>query len=336
MKLGMAAVPRPAAVPRLRATACLVAAAGLVAGACMVLLPGRALAQQAADTTASRAPAAREGLLPAVRPFRWPAADPLAPRMGVAMVSTDLLATQGPERPAFQLPNRSAAARELVAMVALGGVLPVALLQESPAGYAALVLEGRVFARFRVELRERDDMGQDWFVGGGVEVVRSRFSGRAMLMHRSSHLGDEFIEATGARRIEFGSEHVDLLGAWDVPGLARLYGGGSLIFRSYLGWNPTLRQLVSHDRAILQLGADREWRPFDDGRVAVVAGADWQAAERTGWRRGLAGTAGMAVHARESGRWLKVLLRYYDGPSLMGEFFLTPERLYGLELHMVF
>ena len=78
------------------------------------------------------------------------------------------------------------------------------------------------------------------FVGGGFEMQHKAWSGRAAIIHRSSHLGDEFIEMTGAERIEFGSEQLDLLAAYDVAGIARVYGGGSWIFRSYLGWEPQL------------------------------------------------------------------------------------------------
>jgi hypothetical protein len=295
-----------------------------------------AAAAALAVPTASASGQAADRLLPDVRPFRSPAASLLAPRLAVALVSTDLLANQHPDRPPFAVRGLAAAARETVATVALGGVLPVWLLAEWPDGSAALVAEGQVFGRFRVERPERDDMGQDWFVGFGAEVLRGRWSGRAMLMHRSSHLGDEFVQATGARRIEFGSEHVDVLAAWDVPGLARLYGGGSWIVRSYLNWDLRLQRLELRDRAIVQLGADRAWFAFDDERVAVVAGVDWHAAERTEWRRGLGGSVGIAIHGRQSGRSLQLLLRYYDGPSVMGEFFLTPERLYGMELQAVF
>jgi hypothetical protein len=300
-------------------------AVAAVAAAAALAVPGAPAAGQVAGR-----------LLPDVRPFRSPAAAPLAPRLAAALVSTDLLANQAADWPPFELRQQSPPAREVVATVALGGVLPVWLLAEWTDGAAALVVEGQIFGRFRVERPERDDMGQDWFVGFGAEVQRSRWSGRAMLMHRSSHLGDEFVEETGARRIEFGSEHIDLLAAWELPGLARLYGGGSLIFRSYLNWDPRLQRLGLRDRAIVQLGADREWFAFDDDRVAIVAGVDWHAAQRTEWRRGLGGALGLAVYGRQSGRSLQLLFRYYDGPSLMGEFFLTPERLYGLELQAVF
>jgi hypothetical protein len=215
-------------------------------------------------------------------------------------------------------------------------VLPVLLLADGPDGHALLVVDGRVFSRFRVEKESRDDMGQDWFIGGGVEATRARWSGRALIMHRSSHLGDEFVVETGAQRIEFGSEHIDVFAACDAPGLARIYGGSSLIFRSYLRRDTLLRELALSDRAVVQLGADREWRPWRDERLAITAGVDLQAAERTEWRRAVSASLGAGFRGRESGRMMQLVLRFFDGPSPMGEFFLTSERYWALELQASF
>ncbi|MBR9989889.1 MAG: DUF1207 domain-containing protein [Gemmatimonadetes bacterium] len=278
---------------------------------------------------ACAAPVSGQRLLPEVRHFRTPVADPHAARMAVGLQRTNLLATQGPERPPYILPGADDAASEIVAAVGIGGIFPLLEVSRSPRGGVTIYADGRVFSRFRIELESRDDMGQDWFVGGGAEMRSGAWSGRAAIIHRSSHLGDEFVEMTGAERIEFGSEQLDLLAAYDVAGIARVYGGGSWIFRSYLGWEPRLVSLGVRDRALLQLGADRVWNPWSGSPVAVYAGADVQTAERTDWDTGISAALGIGVQQRRS---LRLMLRFYDGPSTMGEFFLTPERFYSLEL----
>ena len=273
-------------------------------------------------------PAAGQRLLPDVRYFRTPIADPFAARTAVALQHTNVLETQGPERPAFTLPDPDDAASDVVAAVGIGSIIPLIQLSQSPSGGVLMYADARVFSRFRIEYESRDDMGQDWFVGGGFEMQHNAWSGRAAIIHRSSHLGDEFIEMTGAERIEFGSEQVDVTAAYDVPGIARVYGGGSWIFRSYLGWEPQLVALGVRDRALLQFGADNMWRPWQ-GPLAVYAGIDLQTAERTDWDMGFAAAAGIGVQARRS---FRLMARLYDGPSTMGEFFLTPERYFALEL----
>ena len=264
-------------------------------------------------------------LLPEVRHFRSPVADPHAARLSVGLMHTNVLETQGPERPPFTIPDPEDAGSDVVAAVGIGAVFPLLQFSDNVLMYA----DARVFSRFRVEYESRDDMGQDWFVGGGLEMRQGAWSGRAAIMHRSSHLGDEFVEMTGAERIEFGSEQLDVTAAYDLAGVARVYGGGSWIFRSYLGWEPQLVALGVRDRAQVQVGADNVWVPWAGRPVAVYGGVDVQAAERTDWDAGVAGAIGIGVQAQRS---FRLMLRAYDGPSTMGEFFLTPEQYFTLEL----
>ncbi|HUF50340.1 MAG TPA: DUF1207 domain-containing protein [Longimicrobiales bacterium] len=268
-------------------------------------------------------------ILPRVRYFRTPIADPAATRISVGLLATNLLAQQGDERPEFTLPDAEDSAHDVVAAVSVGAVFPLLHVAQWPGGGVTLVSEFKVFSRFRIEYPSRDDMGQDWYVGGGVEARRNEWSGRAAIIHRSSHMGDEFALQTGAQRIEFGSEQLDITAAYDVPGMLRTYGGVTWIFRSYLSWEPLLDGLNIRDRAVVQLGADREWQPFTNRLVALYAGVDAHAAERTDWDVGIAAAAGIGVHNERS---LRLMLRAYNGPSMMGEFFRTSERYYALEL----
>lgn len=287
------------------------------------------LAMVLAASAVCAAPGSAQRLLPEERYFRPPIADPYAARFSVGLLQTNVLETQGPERPPFTIPDPEDASSDVVAAVGIGAIFPLIRLAQSPRGGVMMYADARVFSRFRIEYESRDDMGQDWFVGGGFEIQRDAWSGRAAIIHRSSHLGDEFIEMTGAERIEFGSEQLDVTAAYDVAGIARVYGGGSWIFRSYLGWEPRLVALGVRDRALFQVGADRVWRPRDGRPLALYAGLDVQTAERTEWDTGIAAALGIGVQTRRS---FRLMARFYDGRSTMGEFFLTPERYFTLEL----
>ncbi|CAN5694001.1 hypothetical protein BH23GEM10_BH23GEM10_14210 [soil metagenome] len=295
-----------------------------------------ALAMGVVGTDVHAQPARVGELLPARSLVRTPLADPHGSRIGTAVLVTNLLATQGPEREPFTLPDPEDSAVDVVAAVTLGVVLPLITLAEWESGAAVLVTEGKVFSRFRLEYEGRDDMGQDWMIGGGVEARDGRVSGRALFMHTSSHIGDEFALEAGAQRIEFGSEQLALFAAYDLSGASRVYGGLGWIFRSYLDWDDRLADLGVEDRATVQLGADGEWRPTDGGPARVYAGLDVQAAERTEWDAGWSLAAGIGIDTGSSGRIgrvLRIMLTVYDGPSTMGEFFLTQERYYGLEVN---
>jgi hypothetical protein len=276
------------------------------------------------------APVAGQGrLLPETRYLRVPVAEPLAPRISVSLMSTSLLAEAGPERPPFTLPDPADAARDVVAAVSIGAVFPLLQVAQWDGGGVLLMADGRIFGRFRIEYPGRDDMGQDWFVGGGLEAAHRRWSGRLAVMHRSSHLGDEFAAESGAERIEFGAEHLEALAAYQLPGVARLYGGGTWVFRSYLRWSDHLRGLGVYDRGVVQAGLDREWQPWQDPRYRVLAGADVQAAERTGWTPAYSAAVGAGITTNRS---LMLMVRAFDGRSHLGQFFLTHERYVSLEL----
>jgi hypothetical protein len=283
----------------------------------------------AVPVAAQRAPV----VLPAIRHFESPRADLVEPRSAGALVLTDILATRGPERPRFVVPDSAAAAREVQAVASLGATLPLLKLATWREGGAVLVGQGGVLARFRIERPSRDDMGQDWFVALPVEARWRAWSGRFRPSHRSAHIGDEFADATGAQRIEFGGEALDVHVARDIAS-TRIYAGGSWIWYSYTQRESFLRELDRGDRFIAQLGLDGAWGTRPGGRADLIGSVDVQFAERTGWRRQLSAVGG--IRWRGPLQALELVVRVYDGPSAMGQFFATPERFVALELIAAF
>jgi hypothetical protein len=293
-----------------------------VLAAALLPLLAADLGAQADDSRWSRA-------LPARSWVRPPVADPLEPRFGVGLLQTDILSRRGPERAPFVLADPEDAERDLVAAVALGLTIPLYDLAQWRGGGLLLTGHAAVFSRFRIEYPSRDDMGQDWVVGGGLEAARNEWAGRLRIHHRSSHLGDEFAQATGATRIEFGGEAIEALVSRSLPAGARVYAGGGWIFHSNTAAETVLAQLGRDDRWLAQLGADIERYPWAGGRVGVRAGVDWQAAQRTNWQGAFAAAAGVEVRGHSA---MGIMLRYFTGPSTMGEFFLTRESYGSVEL----
>jgi hypothetical protein len=307
-------MPQPAGLTACGAIALLVAITG-----------PRAAAAQAR-------PSAWDRVLPGRTWFRSPVADPLEARLAAGLLRTDVLSRRGPEREPFTLADPADARSDLEAAVVLG-VTP-ALYDIAVWRGGGLLLTGNaaLFARFRVEYSSRDEMAHDWVAGGGVEARHRAWSGRLRVQHRSSHLGDEFAQSTGATRIEFGGESVELLASYSANEVVRLYGGGSWLFHSTTEEETVLAPLGRRDRWTVQAGADAERYPWARGRVGFRAGVDWQAAQRTSWRGAIAAAAGLTLRGRGS---FALLLRYFDGPSTMGEFFLTDESYWALELSTV-
>lgn len=267
--------------------------------------------------------------LPTGRYFPGPFADPTEPRMSIGLLVTDVLASFGGERDPFDLPDPDDAASDWQAAAAIGATVPLFRFGRSATGGWLLAAQAGVFARFRIEYPSRDDLGQDWIVAGVLEHADRNLSGRLRLSHRSSHLGDEFVQLTGAERIEFGGEALDLNVGWTVPDIARFYGGASWIFRSYTRHLPPLASRGIGDCCVLQIGADGAWHPFNNQSLEIVAGIDLQTAERVEWKTWSSLAAGITwrVGPRSAG----FVFRFFDGRSALGQFFDTPERYGSLE-----
>lgn len=271
---------------------------------------------------------------PAASYFAPPLADPSEIRMAAGLYGTDLFDPSKPsrERPDFTFSDPASMRRDVHGAVALGGTLPLWRAPERADRGLLFGVQAGVFARFRVEEPSRDYAASDWLVAMPVEFFVDRLSGRVRVLHRSAHLGDELMGTTGASRIEYGHEAVDALLAFTLTPGARLYGGGAWVFRSNTRNEPTLRSLGERvlDVWVAQLGADGEWFPWADGRVGLLAGIDWRGAQESEWRGRTAAAVGLGARGEAGG--LRLLLRYFDGPSPVGEFFLTDERFWGLEV----
>jgi len=268
----------------------------------------------------------RSVLLPAVRHFASPVADPFEPRFAIGLVRTNLFESVGPERPDYTTSPGTDA--EVQATAAIGATFPIALIAGA-SGSVVIAVQAGVFARFRIQKPSRDDLGQDWVVGVPIEMAWNNASARIRIAHRSSHLGDEFSESTGAQRVEVGGETIDGLFALRF-GAVRVYGGGGWVFHSNTDNTDILRDLDREDRFTLQAGGDAEFRPFTNRRLSIVAGADWQSNERTNWHSMFALAA--AIRATAGSRDIRFTTRYSGGASALGQFFLTREQAWSVEL----
>lgn len=277
-------------------------------------------------------------LFPHVRYFEPLIADPLEPRLGVSLLTTNLFqdAPHGRERlEPFTIPDPEDSRSDVTAGTAIGGTLPVwHLKQWNEQDGIVIGAQAGVLGRFRIEYPTREDVGQDWFVGMPIEIRRGEWSGRLRFMHRSSHLGDELVETTGAARVEVGGEFIDFMVAYSPVPDVRLYGGSAWIFRSYTNILPALTEQGWHDRTLVQLGVDGSTWPWMNGALGLVGGADWRRAQRTNWQDSFAAAGGFAIRTPTGSA--RLVARYFTGVSLLEQFFLSKETYWGLELSMDF
>ncbi len=283
---------------------------------------------------------------PGTRLFRPPMAAPLEPGFRGAAVSTDLLRgdTQGAERPPPEVGDLRPGGRDFQGIVSLGESYPVRRFGRGRTGVQVGIQVG-VTARFRLATSANEYVASDWVVGLPVEFARRGVEGRFLLFHRSAHLGDEIMERAGVGRVGFGHEGATLLLATarspGDPGGAQ--GGGVRPLRGYAGVTRILRSETSGTLEELGRGWDDGWEmhagaelergiPATGSPLAGFVAVDLTSAERTNWQTQWGVLAGTSF--RVGSRSGRAALRWLHGPSMHGEFFLTPETAWGLEFRL--
>src|SRR5256886_10060105 len=85
-----------------------------------------------------------------------------------------------------------------------------------------------VFSEFNMESSTTDLLNTDYLVGLPLTYRHGSLATRLRLYHQSSHLGDEYMVHTNARRIDLTFQAVELLVASETARW-RVYGGGDLV-----------------------------------------------------------------------------------------------------------
>lgn len=234
------------------------------------------------------------------------------------------------ERPPFDFSGQDGLDVDIQGEAALGGAVRIWQPFRWNGGGLMLGVQAGVFGRFRLEVPSNDLVASDWIVSLPAEAARGPWSGRLKINHWSSHIGDEMIEGAGAERVDFTSETLEVLGAYQ-PGWLRIYAGGGVVFRSSLENEIQLGPNFSDDY-LMRGGADAQWQPWTRDDVTLNAALDLQTSDRTTWASRLSAQVGLTIH--DGPRSARLLLLFHDGPSPMGQFFLTNERYWGFELNL--
>jgi hypothetical protein len=209
----------------------------------------------------------------------------------------------------FRNPNRFGDGVEVE--LSLGSTLPVLALGEADGSARVVVgVEGAAFARFGLQVLERELVATDWVFAVPVVWHRERGWVRIRYYHASSHIGDEYSRRFDDRGEDFSRDAAELLG----------------FLRGIEGW-------------ALYLGARYAYnvKPEESRRWVLRGGAQWEASERgRALRPFLAGDlewdqdAGSEVRMDlQAGFWLpqiagrrsaRIALGFLTGPSPLGQF----------------
>jgi hypothetical protein len=157
-------------------------------------------------------------------------------------------------------PNPNEHGDGVEAEVAIGSTLPVLLLAGHPRRNPVVVgIEAGVFARFGLQVLERELIATDWLFSVPVHWNADGGWLRFRYYHSSSHIGDEYTRRFGDEGVNSSRDAADILGFKRVSRQAGVYGGVRYAYNVH---------------------------PEESKRWVLRAGAQWEAEEKGGGPRG--------------------------------------------------
>jgi hypothetical protein len=180
---------------------------------------------------------------------------------------------------------------------------------------------GGVFGRFNISGVADDMESVDFFANVPLDWRSGRWSGRFMMFHTSSHLGDDFVKRERVTSEKHSWDCLRWLVAFSPSKKLRLYGGYSYAFR---------RLPLGTKRNMLQGGAELYTRRYAKHFEYYWAN-DFQSWERSDWNPGFTSQAGLRVYKNEtSTRGIAFFMEFQTGPQSQGQFFRQKETRWSL------
>ncbi len=195
--------------------------------------------------------------------------------------------------------------------VSLGHALPV-LLFRSPEGAPTLLLgvEAGVFARFGLQVLERELIGTDWYFM--IPAVWPKEWGwvRFRFYHTSGHMGDEYARRFEDAGVNFARDAGDLFAYYRAGDRVGIYGG----FRFSYNVHPE-----ESGKLALRGGLEVQARDRGDG-IRPYAAADFEWDEDTTPNVRVDAKVGFWLPPVRGERKLRVAFGALWGPSPVGQF----------------
>ena len=189
-------------------------------------------------------------------------------------------------------------------------------------------VQAGLFGMFDIGVSPSALINADYFVGVPLSFNSGSWSGLVRPYHISTHLGDEFMltnEGKKVKRINLSYEGVDLIFSYNFANI-RLYGGGGyLVHREPREYKPLK----------LQMGTEY-YSPsaFWNGRLRPVLAIDVKAEEHGDWYPGVSCKGGVQLeNSYLTSSKVQLMLEFYSGRSMHGQFYRDKIRYLGLGLH---
>lgn len=176
---------------------------------------------------------------------------------------------------------------------------------------------GGMFGRFDLADTSNDMQTVDFFGNVPLDFRQGKWSGRFMLFHTSSHLGDDFVKTTGRVIQKHSWDNLRWVLAYNPLISLRLYGGYTYAFR-------TLPEGIG--RNAFQGGAEWSSGWWDGGHAQTYWANDFQSWGRAAWKPMFNSQLGVKfAQDTASERAVAFFLEFGAGRQAQGQFFLQQE-----------
>lgn len=197
------------------------------------------------------------------------------------------------------------------AEVAVGVSLPVLQLRGSPGGGRLVAgLEVAAFARFGLQVVERELVATDWVFAAPVVWRRKDHWLRLAYYHTSSHLGDEYSRRFEEEGVNFARDAVETV--WYLRLLPALGAYGGARYAVNVHPEDSKRWVLRGGAEVRGPGFEGSWQPYVALDVQTEQDNTWEPR----WHL-QAGTWFARIRGR---RALRAALGLLAGPSPLGQF----------------
>ena len=158
----------------------------------------------------------------------------------------------------------------------------------------------------------------DFFGNLPIEVRRGIFSGKFMIFHTSSHLGDDYIRRTDNLGFRYSNEGLKALLSAEPCEEIRVYTGATQLIHAIPG----------PDRVSVQEGVELtspELGFWKDYPAHAYIAEDLKSKQAVRWNTDSRTVAGIKIGFKGTTRAMRMYVGYFTGHSPYGQFFLQRE-----------
>jgi len=193
-------------------------------------------------------------------------------------------------------------------------------------------VQGGLFALMDIGGSPSALVNADYYIGLPISYRSGRWSGFVRVYHLSTHLGDEFMLTPAGKnttRINLSYEAIDTIVSYQFNKGFRAYGGGGYIVHKDPSYIKPLK---------VQVGAEyRSLATLFEGRLRPLMGLDIKSEQLAHWTPGISYKVGVEIeNSMFFSNEVQLMLEFYKGKSMHGQFFNEKISYLGLGLHAFF